>query len=193
MTRLLPALVLLAGLTACARQYAPADPPPGELPERLDASVFKPEHESLRFSLNRPAYVAVFEVVPRGGVRMLYPSKSSEEVHHAGYSAEAVPEVLLSFASFFGDSAIAGFASRNEPHYFFLVASLHAMGTSRFVRAPRALFSAMGSANYAARDPHVAMRSIVTDVLRLPDDESWVSDSYEAGPEDVAAFYGMGD
>lgn len=193
MTRLLPALVLLAGFTACTRAHAPAASPQGKPPERLDASVFKPEHESLHFSLNRPAYVAVFEVIPNGGVRMLYPSTTSEGVHHAGYSVEAVPEVLLNSDSFSGHLASAGFASRTRPHYFFLVASLHAMGASRFVRAPQALYSAMGSSNYSARDPHVAMRSIVNDVLHLPDDRSWVSDSYEAGPDEVAAFYGMRD
>jgi hypothetical protein len=184
MMRLLPSLLLLAAAVSCTGHRAAPEQAGASTDNdtELRADLFEPEAGSLRFSLTRPAYVAIFEVEPFRGVRMLSPATTSGGWHHAGLTVERVAPALLGAETYYRDAGTSS-GNRITPHYFFLVASVNPLQTERYVRAPAALFDAMGAEVYAGRDPHVAMQSIVSDVLQLPDDDSWVSDSYQAGPE----------
>jgi hypothetical protein len=182
MMRLLPSLVLLAAAASCTGHRAPPEQADTGDEVELRADLFEPEAGSLRYSLSRPAYVAVFEVEPFRGVRMLSPATKSGGWHHAGLTVERVAPALVGAQTYYRDEGTSP-GNRSGPHYFFLVASVHPLQTARYVRSPGALFEAMGADAYAGRDPHVAMESIVSDVLQLPEDDSWVSDSYQTGPE----------
>lgn len=184
MMRLLPSLLLLATAVSCTGHRAAPEQAGASTDNdtELRADLFEPEAGSLRFSLTRPAYVAVFEVVPFRGVRMLSPATRSGGWHHAGLNVERVSPASLAVNRFWAGTG-SWFAERNRPHYFFLVASVRPLRTDPFVGASRAIYEAMGTDKYEGRDPHVAMQAIVTDVLDLPSDDSWVSDSYQTGPE----------
>ena len=67
------AAALAVTVVACA---APSRPTLGAAPDvdaALDARLFPPYYGSVPVQLSKPAYVALFEVVPGRGVSLLYP------------------------------------------------------------------------------------------------------------------------
>jgi hypothetical protein len=73
---LLPAGAFACVLVACAPHTAPNVAPAPEEPLRVflhTPAVNDLRYNTLTFDLNRPAYLAVFEVLPDQGIRLLYP------------------------------------------------------------------------------------------------------------------------
>lgn len=83
MSRTLSRCLFVAGLTwglaGCAtggRTYEPAEPDPEGAPLRIR---IEPDHNGWAVHLNRPASVALFEILPNRGVGLLYPDPSAGE------------------------------------------------------------------------------------------------------------------
>ena len=76
-SRLVAVLALAAcssGTTIVVRRPAPAPPPPRPRIEPLELALARPVRGQLLVQTNRPAYVAIFEIVPDRGVALLAPS-----------------------------------------------------------------------------------------------------------------------
>lgn len=176
MRRPLAVLAVSLLLAACAgRAGPPSGTSPGSRP--LHARIL-PGHDGLAFSLNRPAHVAVFEVVPGRGVGLVYPSYPAQgEMLSSGFHRP-----LLS-GSQFRWAYLSTPVSPNQSRYLYLVASERPLDIDAFVHSPTALRSTLGVRRFAAWNPHALLDELDSLVVpaSLPGD--WTSDLYAIWPE----------
>jgi len=135
----------------------------------------------LGIRLNRPAHVAIFEIVPGAGVGLLYP----------GYSREA--EYLSS-----GFSYVSGRTSRrydwynasynhsrryrNEPRFYLLVASRRPLRTERF-HSGGSLRSSLGLSSYSSVNYRRVMNDVVEAVVPYQHEDDWTTDVLAVWPD----------
>lgn len=176
MRRPLAVLAVSLLLAACAGR---AGPPSGASPESrpLHARIL-PGHDGLAFSLNRPAHVAVFEVVPGRGVGLVYPSyPAQDEMLSSGFHRP-----LLS-GSQFRWAYLSTPVSPNQPRYLYLVASERPLDIDAFVHSPTALRSTLGVRRFAAWDPYALLDELDALVVPASLPADWTSDLYAIWPE----------
>lgn len=174
MRALVPVLAVL--LTGCNLPI----PEPGDFPRHrpLQARIAPADHSSrqIRFHLSRPAYVAVFEVVPGAGVSLLYPSyRGADRRLHAGWHSPS---------SRFARSAWRHRSwTENRPRYLYLIASDRPLMVERFARSPSALRHELGPYAFASHDPRRTMSMLDDLVLGPRADQEWTRDVYVQWPE----------
>lgn len=145
----------------------------------LDARITSgdPASRQVRFQLSRPAYVAVFEVVPGGGVSVLYPAGADAGRRlRSGWHSPSVWSRRGGWRY--------GFWTYNGPRYLYLVASEHPLRVDRFVRSPGALRHALGPNAFASHNPRRTMAMLDDLVLGASTDQEWTSDVYVQWPEE---------
>lgn len=180
--RALPSLGLVALLSACAAQpaYTPSDPYP------VEAAYSTPIRARIvdvsgRISIttNRPAYVAIFEVVPGQGVGLLYPAYRGERNRlSSGYSTLMISQ-SRSYYSYFQ----AGPANRRAPRYLYLIASDTPLRLSHLVGQPGALRRTLGLTSYASSNPYGVMSELQGLVLPYGESANWTDDVYVIWPQ----------
>ena len=75
MRALLTTAALAATLAACAtRPASVVSAPQPDVDVPLSARLFPPQYGQLAVGLNKPAFVAIFEVVPGRGASLVYPT-----------------------------------------------------------------------------------------------------------------------
>ena len=82
------AAALAVAVAACA---APSRPTLGAAPDvnaALDARIFPPHYGSVPVQLSKPAYVALFEVIPGRGAALLYPPAPGYGIRNAPWRAD---------------------------------------------------------------------------------------------------------
>lgn len=203
MRKLFVPLLLAVALAACApvgmnagpRQY-PSDRDHAEggwgYSTRQGDSRYRPlsariipassSRGDVTFSLSRPAYVAMFEVVPGRGVGLVYPSYAGQRQQlSAGYHNP-----------FFGNSNfrrgyIGASSFQNErygqPRYIYLIASERPLDIAEFINDPLALRNALGMRHFASTNPYSVLEEIDALVLRSVSAEDWTSDVYVIWPD----------
>ncbi len=141
-------------------------------------------HGNLAVQLNRPAYVAVFEILPGRGVGLVYPtSGQGDSYRSSGFLPLWRPNNFYQ-ASYLPD--VSGYTAQ-APRYFLLIASDQPLRVSQFARSPMALRSALGFQRFASWNPYSLMDDLAEAVLpAMVDDESWTSDVYVQWPEPPA-------
>lgn len=162
--------VVLAACVHSAPREAAAPPPPLDvtLLPALAANTVVP---SLTFALNRPAYVAAFEVIPGRGVRLLYPYAPDADPRPAGMS-------LVTETPAFYDDYLR--SALGEPYggatYTYIVASDEPLALGSFTQ-PAGLRNYFGEDRFASYRASTFIDAVTTAVIPAdaPDD-SWSSD-----------------
>ena len=182
MTALIACVPLLAG--PLGAQATTSDRLSGQGGRGLTLMLLPPSpetHQSLRYVLSEPAYVAAFLVYPGAGVRLLYPLVNQrEKLHSSGYNSDE-----LIGASFDNDSynvVLGPNAQGNGPVYLYMVASKRPLDVSRYVHKPMTLASAVGENESRSFYSDVAFDALLNNAVSLGDDDSWDSDVYILWP-----------
>jgi hypothetical protein len=179
MRRLLTALLLAAPLGGCALQPGPRSGRAiRDVP--LQARIvpdFGGRQQGLAFTLNRPAHVALFEIIPGRGVGLMYPSLGREsDPLPSGFHRSILGAQNVRWAYQQGLAP----SSRTQPRYYYLVASEWPLNTDRFVGSPAALRSALGL-RFASYSPSNVLEEI--DRVIAPGVQGeWTSDVYVVWP-----------
>ena len=166
--------VLLAALAACTHNTQRDNLSPRDEP--LDVSLIpglqaETTVPSLSFVLNRPAYVAAFEVIPGRGMQLLYPAGAADEESNAGLN------VVTEAPFFYADYLLPPFvAPAAQPHYIYIVAS-DAPLNLRTVREPAGLVHMFGIERFASATPSYLMAEVTSQVIEPgTSDDAWASD-----------------
>jgi hypothetical protein len=180
--RTLLSLGLAALLSACAVQTGPRYAP------HADASYPFGPMEARILDVNgrldvwtsRPAYVAIFEIVPGQGVGLLYPAFSEERSYlHGGTHS-----LWLSRSRSYYSHFLASHPSTDDmPRYLYMIASDAPLRLSRFVRAPGALRSTLGLSRFSAFNPYSVMEDLEALVVPRGSGHEWASDVYVLWPQ----------
>jgi hypothetical protein len=182
----LPVVVaLVAALSACALP-AGSGPATSNSYQPLRAYINPPEFGGLGFQVNRPAYVAMFEVVPGQGAAQVYPSIGSGPMSgyatvgraHIGTRRVAARDLYLPAHS----------QSRlQEPRYYLLIASESPLNLEPFGSFGMGLRSSLG-VHFASYNPYHTMERLAETVLpTMQYDGSWTTDLYVHWPEAISA------
>lgn len=172
------AAVALLALAACApqggrsRAFAPYAP--------LRAHITSPSVGGAPlFHVNRPAYVAMFYIIPGGGVSMLYPGFGSGSMDGRVFAGSHFARGRAGMRDQFSFVS-AGMAG--SPRFYFLIASDRPLNVRQFGGLGTALMSRLGTA-YNSFSAYSTMERLAR--LALPsvaDDGSWTTDMYVEWP-----------
>lgn len=171
--RTVSAGVLLAALAACTYTTQRDELSPQEEP--LEVSLL-PDLQavttvpSLSFVLNRPAYVAAFEVIPGRGMQLLYPAGSADE-SNAGLN------IVTEAPFFYADYLLPPFvAPAAQPHYIYIVASDTPLDLGT-LKEPAGLLNKFGIERFASATPSYFMDQVTSQVIQPgTSDDAWSSD-----------------
>lgn len=204
--------LLLAALPACARGLAPpADAPDvhqapsvhrgpsghGGSSVHDESSVYDEWSVPLRARLveglsglgiqvNRPAHVALFEVVPGRGMGLMYPAYGSERSYVSSGFFRVPRNHLRPYTwHYASDARLSPFG----PRYYLLVASRAPLRIERFQDDPGALRQWFGLRRFAALSAHRAMDELVEMVVPMQADEDWDTDLLTVWPDDTPFRY----
>ncbi len=189
-------------LAACMHTPVPIeDMPGGPMNAPLDARVWASSagDNNISIRLNRPAYVAVFQIIPGYGTQLLYPRVGQAEYLSAGSHA---PHVFgRGSGSWFRASSITsrwstGFGSRTpagmwtQPRHIYLVASEAPLDLGRVQSSAEGGYGLLASFQFSAFSANNVMNSLLDVVLPASPGGDWVTDVYTVWPEPpVTDFY----
>jgi hypothetical protein len=194
-TLLLPA----AALSACATLGGGEMPDPAHTLRDTKGAVARAHplrvragetRDGLWINLNRPAYTAVFQIVPGEGVALLSPGYALRGVTQAGHSRVVAPHLdsrarnLWRYDDF--RHARYGFASgfRQGPRHLMVVASERPLELGRFERHPGLLRRALGTSRYTSYNSRRVVDDVLAAVVPQQLDESWDVDVVTVWPEE---------
>lgn len=171
MRRLAFVVVLTSLLAGCASlppstvASVPTDAP-------LEARIFPPFFGRVSFTTSRPAYVALFEIVPGQGMSLVYPAYGGQSRRVSAGTTWAdlrfVPQRWMYSQTGFGSNV-------GPARYFFLVASEAPLDLRRF-RGANGLRSYFGLTRFVASRPFDAMEDLAFAVVPRIDEDRWVTD-----------------
>ena len=148
----------------------------------LQARLWAPELGRMRFALSDRAYVAVFELQPGRGVRLVFPDDwAAERPLAPGFHEPLRPA---------GGDAVAAQATRAEGpvRYLYLVASDAPLGLAPAKRAVGALQRLMGPMAFQSQSTWEITNALKTRVLTLGAPGTWDEEivAWRPGIDDVA-------
>ncbi len=191
-------IVILAGsllLTACVSGtrvvYVPTPgttPAPAAVPTPqpsapamvpVGVTIVRPEDSRLLVSTNQPAYLAVFEIVPNGGVTLVYPTTATHR------------QTLLSGSSWLpiawrsqrggmpaGRNAREGYGQQSSVHYVYAIASDRPLRLTAGAFDDANLRGMLGGSAYFAANPYETMGALSRQFVPPGTDEGWGEDLY---------------
>ncbi len=173
MKQTLPAILLVTALAACVHQpgMGISRSSGGPLRARLSPSA-EEGYGRVRFDLSRPAYVAIFEVVPGRGASMIFPtSREGTESELVGGTSYVLYDTPGRW--YYTDDFVS---AANEPTYRLLIASDQPLGIRRYLISPRQLRSDLGFQSFASTNPYRTMDQILELVVPIERDGAWATD-----------------
>jgi hypothetical protein len=161
-------------------------PPPASAPSQgyrpLDAYIMPPTG-GLRFHVSRPAYVAMFEIIPGQGTQLLYPAPGHGRLDGYIYAGDRVVRSRgFRDSHYYLTGGSRGMGAVGEPRFIFLIASERPLRLEQFGPGGYGLRQAMDFRTYSS--PYAAMEGLAE--LTLPsmiDDGSWTTDFYVFWPQ----------
>ena len=133
----------------------------------LQAVINAPLQQRLRFALNDGAYVAVFEIQPGRGARLIFPNDYlPERMLPSGWHEPPLPT---------GADALerGGVPPERGPRYLYLVASMEPLGLLPQHRTVQALEALVGGATFRSTTTYDVTTAIRERVLRLGHPFTW--------------------
>lgn len=174
-TQFAAALAAVA-LSGCALQTPEIGPSPNAAP--LQAFIYDAHDGRVQFDLSRPAYAAVFQIIPGQGTVLLYPGGGGGGTDGATFAGlnYARPAFHGNYYGFL--PAAIGYAG---PRYYFLIASEEPLNLSQFGPYGSSLRSHLG-VHFASMNAYGSMERLVE--LAVPNVESgeWTADFYVEWP-----------
>jgi hypothetical protein len=175
--RVVAALALAAcapGRVIVVHRPAPPPPPPPPRIEPLELAVARPVRGHLLVQTSRPAYVAIFEIVPDRGVALIAPAY----VHQRTWMLAGLNWVPVSWkvqsTMYYGPPSAHGVPGR----YVYAIASDEPLQFREEVFRPGYLQRALGPTVYRSRNPYVTMRALSRLFVPPVVDEAWAEDAY---------------
>lgn len=177
----------LCVLAACVHTTPRTGADQADEPLRVRLLTSQPSNRlapTLSFTLNRPAYVAAYQVLPGRGVQLLYPYAAQQQLLAAGRNQ------VVEMPSFLRDYLLPSWMpmAYGQPQFTYLVASeepleLGALGT------PGGLLRYFGIERYATSSPAFMMDEIATAILP-PNvaDGLWDADVVYRWPNPIASL-----
>jgi hypothetical protein len=187
MRRRLAALaLLLLPLSACSymagrEEYGPAPDEQSEYDRVPMRARLYSDYTGMRVYTNRPAYVAIFEVVPGSGAVLLYPAYRSERM----YVNAGTNRIILNTprpSSFYLQADFSG-SARNTPHHYLLIASRRPLRVQDMQDEPGSLRRQLGFNRFVSLNARQVMNELADLVLPSENDEDWDSDVITVWPE----------
>ncbi|HEU4455336.1 MAG TPA: hypothetical protein VFR81_19885 [Longimicrobium sp.] len=186
----LAAILVPLALSACATYGYPGgggryDNGRGGRWEDYDTPLFARLEESgsgLGIRLNRPAHVAVFEIVPGQGVGLVYPGYSREAAYFPSGFSYVQGRSSRSYDWYNASYNHRGYNSRNQPRFYFLVASREPLRTRGF-HSGGSLRSVLGMSSYSTVNYRTVMHELVQAVVPYQHDDDWTTDVLAVWPD----------
>lgn len=166
--------------TAPAPAVTPTPPPPPvEVAQPpVAVTIVRAEENRLLVSLDRPSYLAVFDIVPGRGVTILYPTSARQrQVTMVG--ARWLDPRWGTLNRY--DAASSGRYARNDrslTHYVYAVASERPLRLSRSAFDDDLLANMLGVRATWVDDPYDTRDAIVRQFVSATRDEDWGEDMY---------------
>src|SRR4051812_35143487 len=178
MRRLASLLVPVLALSAC---YGPSYGGPGSRGDRGDSYRYSSDRwydaadvplaaridqtgTGLGVRLNRPAYVAMFEILPGQGVGLFYPAFSAEQAYFASGFTMLPTHGARRYDSYF--TSAGSRYTRGQPRFYFLVASRQPLRSiARFQHSEGAIRSVLGLNAYSTMNYQRVMEDLVQAVV----------------------------
>lgn len=176
-TRLATLVVITAALSGCAtaprvQGVEPAAAPP------LRVWIGYPLGSSQVYPIftNRPAYVAMFEIIPGRGATMVYPHLRPDPFASIGHSANLAvqPGRMFYDTDPFGHAAF-------QPRYYYAVASSAPLNLSRLQTSLGAMRRVLGR-TYSSYRPYDVIDRLTELVVPMQTDEDWATDLFVDWP-----------
>lgn len=172
-------LVAALALAACSSGrvivvHRPAPPPPPPRIEPLEVAVARPVRGHLLVQTNRPAYVAIFEIVPERGVALIAPT----HVHQRTWVLAGLNWVPVSWkvqsTMYYGPPSAHGIPGR----WVYAIASDEPLRLPDEAFRPGYLQRILGPTVYRSRNPYITMRALSRAFVPAVVDEAWAEDAY---------------
>ena len=175
---------LLSTLPACAplREsggYGRSSAAEGFYNQPLRARLVQSGNLAVR--LNRPAYAAVFEIIPGRGVGLVYPTSGAAD----SYLTSGVTSLWTRTSNFYRSAYLDdpfGY-STDGPRYYYLIASDRPLRVGHFARSPMALRTTLGFQRFGSWNPYNLMDELANEVLPNVPDGNWDTDLYVVWPQ----------
>ncbi len=200
--------LVAAALTLGAAACSPSSPRLSASPESaapLDAVIMPPHYGQIPLHLSRPAYVALFEVIPGRGASLLYPQwgngfvqvreawvplrYSPQRWMYAG-NAHSSMNRISNYGYGYGSGSF--YPVHQAPRYLFLIASEEPMAIERFQGEIGAIRSYLGHSQYVSMRPEETMEQLAYAILPYMSEDSWITDVYVDWGFDWGAGAGFG-
>ncbi len=192
------AVMLLASVAACIGPQPRLSSTPASWTP-LEATIFPPYYGQVPFRVNKPAHVALFEILPGRGVSLLYPTGgsgftqvsenwvplqyNSQRWLYASNNWSDPPAGQWSgfdygYGMGFGPVDMRGMAATSAPRYLFLIASEEPIEISQFQHNLASLRQFLGFQQYSSYQPYSIMEKLAYALVPYASDESWVTDVF---------------
>jgi hypothetical protein len=172
-----------AGLAGCVGAGSPAAGPGVRWADSSLRASLLPEQGStgrMSFHVSRPAYVAVFRIVPGQGTALVYPGPGG------GFMDGRVFPGLHGFSATRAWVGARPVTRSTGPEFYFMVASERPLMTSNLGPYGSRLNSAMGF-RFASHSAHATMEQLVTLVVPDLSSADWTTDFYVHWPQTLHA------
>ena len=169
------ALVGCVPSTTVVRQ-PPAPKPLPTVIEPLEVDVARPHNGKIYIQTNRPAYVAIFDVVPERGVALVYPV-SARQRRFVVSGLREVPVWWEPSRVTYHGAGVA--ARRSDPaRYVYVLASDRPLRLSDEAFGNDYLYTTLGARVYRATNPYATMRALARQFLPPVAEEAWAEDAH---------------
>lgn len=183
--RALFTLALVAFLSSCAA--LPAPPAGGFDPAQYDGQPLRARiingAGQLMVNTNRPAHVAIFEIVPGQGAGLLYPAYRGESNYLSGGMSNIFLSQSRSYYSYFQPAPYTSSRVGNGPRYLYMIASDAPLRLGNFLSAPGALRRSLGLARFASGNAYSLMDDLADLVLPYGAAGDWTDDVFVVWPD----------
>ena len=145
----------------------------------LQSALYVPQQGRMRFALSAPAYVAMFEIQPGRGVRVVFPDDWAAERQLAtGFHEPALPS---------GGDALGGLSSPGTTRWLYLVASDRPLGLVPERRSVGALQALIGANTFQSASTFDVTSALKQRVLAPGGRLTEALVSYRPGIDDVGS------
>jgi hypothetical protein len=145
--------------------------------EPLELDVGRPSGGQLLLQTNRPAYVAIFEIIPNRGVTLIYPAAA----HQQNMMVSGLTWVPLWWSP--------KRVTFNSDRYIYAVASEEPLQLSGETFVGGYFLRVLGARIFGAESPYSTMRAISRTVVPDVAAEAWAEDVYVLTPRYLTETY----